>query len=65
MEDVVDVHQRPKMEPHKDGVLLWVKAFAFERETRQLSVKQVSVYLTDGTVLTFQEDSGDNFQIRT
>lgn len=27
-----------------------------------MSVKQVSVYLTDGTVLTFQEDSGDIFE---
>lgn len=61
LEDVVDVHQRPKMESYKDGILLQVKAFAFNKETRQLSIEQISVYLTDETVLTFQEDAGDLF----
>lgn len=62
LEDVVDVNQRPKMEPYKDGILLQVKAFAFEKETRELSIEQVSIYLTDETVLTFQEDAGDLFE---
>jgi magnesium transporter len=61
LEDVVDVHQRPKMEPYKDGILLQVKAFAFEKTTRELSIEQVSIYLTDETVITFQEDAGDLF----
>ena len=61
LEDVLDVNQRPKMEPFKDGILLQVKAFAFEKATRQLSIEQVSIYLTDETVLTFQEDAGDLF----
>lgn len=62
LEDVLDVHQRPKMEPYKDGILLQVKAFAFEKNTRQLSIEQVSIYLTDETVISFQEDAGDLFE---
>ncbi|MCP9237858.1 magnesium/cobalt transporter CorA [Lewinella sp. JB7] len=62
LEDVVDVHQRPKMEIMEDGVLIVIKAFAFDRPNRQLSIEQVSIYLTEGKVLTFQEDVGDLFR---
>ncbi|WP_116106811.1 magnesium/cobalt transporter CorA [Lewinella sp. IMCC34191] len=62
LEDVVDVQQRPKMEVFEDGVLIVIKAFAFEPTTRDLSIEQVSIYLTEGTVLTFQEDTGDLFK---
>ena len=61
MEDIVDVLARPKMESYEDGILLQLKAFAFDEQTRQLSVEQVSVYLYQDTVLTFQEDAGDLF----
>ncbi|MFK8163430.1 MAG: magnesium/cobalt transporter CorA [Lewinella sp.] len=62
LEDVVDVQQRPKMEIYKDGILLQLKAFDFDRNTRDLSIEQVSIYLTDETVITFQEDAGDLFE---
>ena len=62
LEDVVDIQQRPKMELYEDGVLIVIKAFAFEPATRDLSIEQVSIYLTAGTVLTFQEDAGDLFK---
>ncbi|PPK85523.1 magnesium transporter [Neolewinella xylanilytica] len=61
LEDVVDVQQRPKMELFEGGVLIVVKAFAFNSTTRDLSIEQVSIYLTEGTVLSFQEDAGDLF----
>ena len=62
LEDVVDVQQRPKMEAYKDGILLQLKAFDFDKVERQLSIEQVSIYLTDETVITFQEDAGDLFE---
>ena len=62
LEDVVDVQQRPKMEIFSDGVLIIIKAFAFNAETRDLSIEQVSIYLTEHTVLSFQEDAGDLFK---
>ena len=60
-EDVLDVLTRPKMETYENGVLLQLKAFAFDEGNRQLSVEQVSIYLYENTVLTFQEDAGDLF----
>jgi len=62
LEDIVDVHQRPKMEAYENGILLVIKAFAFNKDSRELSIEQVSLYLTDETVVTFQEDAGDLFQ---
>ncbi|OAV45739.1 magnesium and cobalt transport protein CorA [Lewinella sp. 4G2] len=59
LEDIVDVMTRPKMEAYPEGILLQLKAFAFDETTRQLSVEQVSIYLHDRTVLSFQEDAGD------
>lgn len=61
MEDILDVQQRPKMEEYEDGVLFQLKAFAFDRASRQLSIEQISIYLHENTVLTFQEDAGDLF----
>ncbi len=62
LEDVVDVQQRPKMELYEKGVLIIIKAFAFNSDTLDLSTEQVSIYLCEGTVLTFQEDVGDLFK---
>ena len=62
LEDVVDVQQRPKFETFDGGLMFVIKAFAFDREKLQLSIEQVSIYLTEGTVITFQEDAGDLFK---
>ncbi len=62
LEDVVDVHQRPKIEVHGNGLLVVIKAFAFNSQQLELSAEQVSIYLCEGTVLTFQEDEGDLFK---
>ncbi|NJB86257.1 magnesium transporter [Lewinella marina] len=62
LEDIVDVHQRPKMEVYENGVLFIIKAFAFDAATRDLSMEQISIYLTENTVLSFQEDAGDLFR---
>ncbi len=62
LEDILDVQQRPKIELYDNGVLVIIKAFAFDEVTRDLSIEQVSLYLREGTVLTFQEDSGDLFE---
>lgn len=61
MEDILDVQQRPKMEAFSDGIFLQLKAFVFDKRNRQLSIEQVSIYLYEGTILTFQEDAGDLF----
>ena len=62
LEDVVDVQQRPKMEIYEQGVLIVIKAFAFNSEKLELCTEQVSIYLCKDVVLTFQEDVGDLFR---
>ena len=62
LEDVVDVQQRPKMEIFEQGVMFTIKAFAFAPERLELSIEQVSIYLTEGVVISFQEDGGDLFK---
>ena len=62
LEDAVDVQQRPKMESFADSVMFVIKAFAFNPERLELSIEQVSIYVTDGVVLSLQEDSGDLFK---
>lgn len=61
LEDVLDVQQRPKMEAYKEGILLQLKAFDFDKVELDLSIEQVSIYLSEETVITFQEDAGDLF----
>lgn len=61
MEDILDVQQRPKLEVYDEGILMQLKAFVFKPVSRDLEVEQVSIYLTQGSVITFQEDSDDLF----
>ena len=62
LEDILDVYQRPKIEIYDDSVLIIVKAFAFDETTRKLSIEQVSIFLSEELVLTFQEDETDLFE---
>ena len=56
IEDVVNVHQRPKVEQYGDDLFI-VSRMAAIRE--RLEVEQISVFLGQRGVLTFQEHPGD------
>lgn len=61
MEDIVNVHQRPKMEDYKDYLYIVAKMVYFD-ETRNLTlVEQVSLVLGARYVISFQEGGGDVF----
>jgi magnesium transporter len=57
MEDVVNVHQRPKVEFY-DKFLFLVARMARLGEG-QLEAEQVSIFLREGLIITFQERRGD------
>jgi magnesium transporter len=59
VEDVVNVHQRPKVEAY--GELLFI-VIRKARYTEFLESEQVSLFLGDGFVLTFQERSDHSFE---
>jgi len=59
LEDVVNVHQRPKAEEYEDHVFIVTRMVLPER----LETEQVSMFVGKDFVLTFQERSGDCFEI--
>ena len=65
LEDVTDIYQRPKLEVYSDDLFLIIKAFHWNPQTNTLTTEQVSLYLRDGELISFQETASDLFsQIR-
>ncbi len=63
LEDIVDPGQRPKVDEYEKGLLVSAKAIAFDTATRKMSFEQVSFYLGEGYLLTFQENEADLFSV--
>jgi magnesium transporter len=59
LEDVVNTHQRPKVEEYDDGLFLVVRMPHLDQV---FSTEQISVFLGPGYVVTFQERRGDPFE---
>lgn len=55
LEDVVNVHQRPKVEEYEDN-LFFVARMVYQQET--IETEQLSLFLGENFVLTFQERPG-------
>ena len=56
LEDVVNTHQRPKLEPYEDHYFLVMR---MPLDDDALHTEQLSIFLGRGFVLTFQEFPGD------
>jgi magnesium transporter len=56
LEDVVNVHQRPKVDDYGDHLFIVVHMLHFETA---VTSEQVSMFLTSNAVITFQEQPGD------
>ena len=66
LEDIADPAQRPKFEEYNTGIAIILKALKFDTEQSKVITEQVSIFLGDGFVLSFQEDETDLFvAIRT
>jgi magnesium transporter len=59
LEDVVNVHQRPKVEQYSDH---WFIVTRMPTPAATVETEQVSIFLGNGFVLTFQERPGDCFE---
>lgn len=57
LEDVVTLHQRAKLEPFGDQLFMVARMM----NMAEMSSEQLSLFLIDGVVLTFQEREGDCF----
>ena len=62
IEDVVNLHQRPKIEEYDDHLLVILRVISLHCDTRHLEREQVSLFFGKNYVLTFQERAGDSFE---
>jgi magnesium transporter len=60
LEDVLNLSQRPKIELYED-VLFIVSSMMFFPKPEELVAEQLSIFLGKNFVLTFQEESGEDF----
>lgn len=61
IEDVANVHQRPKVEEYEDHLFVVLKMISYATKTQHLDSEQVSLFFGKNYVLTFQERVGDCF----
>jgi magnesium transporter len=57
LEDVLNTTQRPKVEPYESNIFV-VSEMAYFEKGGTLAFEQVSLFLGEGFVLTFQEEKG-------
>jgi len=61
LEDVLSIHQRPKVEAYDGYFFAVVKMLDFDEESRCVTVEQVSFIVGERFLFSFQERSGDVF----
>ncbi|MBK9257582.1 MAG: magnesium/cobalt transporter CorA [Saprospiraceae bacterium] len=60
-EDIMNVFQRPKLEEEKDYSFIVMKMIVWNQDKNELDEEQLSFFLFNDTLLTFQERAGDIF----
>ncbi|MBP7272893.1 MAG: magnesium/cobalt transporter CorA [Saprospiraceae bacterium] len=60
-EDILNPHQRPKLDEYDDGFIIFLKALKFNPTSLTIETEQVAIFCTNKAVLTFQEDTDDLF----
>lgn len=61
LEDVVNTHQRPKIEEFPGYVYIVMRMLRYDEEKKRVSGEQISIILGSNYVLSFQEMEGDVF----
>ena len=61
LSDILNPSLRPKVQEFDDGVFITLKMLQFKEESRTISVENLSLILTQGCLLSFQEQKGDVF----
>jgi len=59
LEDVVDVHQRPKYEEYEKGNFMSIRFLKFDKSLGKITSEQVTLYFRIGFVVSFQERESD------
>jgi len=61
-EDVVNTHQRPKLDEFDDHLFIVLKMFSFNEVENELEGEQISLIVGSNFVISFQERQGDVFE---
>jgi len=61
LEDVLNVRHRPKFEEYDDGFFVILRNFSFDPKTLEVLPEQVSIYVGDHFIISFQEAATDLF----
>ena len=61
LEDILDVNQRPKFEEYSDGLYLIIRMLRFNEVALEVETEQISIYVKEGIVLSFQENTESTF----
>jgi magnesium transporter len=61
LEDILDTNQRPKFEEYENGIFITIQDYQFNKETFEVKKEQVTVYVQQNVVFSFQEDDEDLF----
>ncbi len=61
-EDIINTSQRAKIEAYPDHMYFVLRMMSFVEETGSLNVEQVSIVLSENSVLSFQEDDFPIFE---
>ena len=62
LEDVLDPDQRPKFEQTENGLFVILKNLIPTGDSSEYLNEQISIFLTDGKIITFQEFPNDSFK---
>jgi magnesium transporter len=63
LEDIVHVEQRPKMEEFDSHIYIVLKMFSFNEAKKHVEAEQISFLLCKNCLITFQEKTGDCFDL--
>ena len=63
LEDIVHVEQRPKMEEFDTHIYFVLKTFSFNEAKKNVEAEQISFLLCQNCLITFQEKTGDDFNL--
>lgn len=61
LEDIMDVHQRPKFEEYETGFYFTLRNYKYHPELRSIVPEQISIYAGRYFVFSFQEDQEELF----
>ena len=62
IEDIEKTEQRTKLDVFDDGLFLVIKLIYQDSETKKIHIEQMSFYLKENILLTFQETPKDMFK---